>query len=340
MSKLFSTYKMKDINLRNRVVMAPMCMYSADDDGKIKDWHFIHYGTRAIGGVGLIIMEATAVESRGRITDRDLGIWEDSQVEGLSKIVRECKKHGSVMGIQLGHAGRKSQVPLEDSIAPSAIAYDEKYNTPKEMSKEDIKDVIKAFGKGALRAKEAGFDIIEVHAAHGYLINEFLSPLTNNRDDEYGGSLINRSRFLKEIIKEVRKHWPMDKPLIVRISAEEYNLKGNKVKDLVEILNLVKDEGVDIVNVSSGGVVPAGINVYPGYQINFAKIIKEKTNTDVIGGGLITEANMAEEILQNDRADLVFLGRELLRNPYWCLSAANELKDIIDWPIQYERGKL
>jgi len=339
MAKLFESIKIKDMEFKNRIVMPPMCMYSSDDDGYANDWHFIHYGSRAIGGAGLIIVEATGVERRGRITDRDLGIWDDSHILGLSNIATKCKEYGARVGIQLGHAGRKCEVDSEEIIAPSPIAFSEKYRIPKKMSKEDIEDVVKAFKEGAKRADEAGFDLIEIHAAHGYLINQFLSPLSNKRDDEYGGNVVNRSRFLKDILREVRKVWPENKILAVRVSAEDYVEEGNHPEDLAEILNLVKDEGVDLVNVSSGAVVPARINMYPGYQVRFAEIIKNETKLPVIAGGLITEAEMAEEIVSNNRADMVFLGRELLRNPYWPLYAAKKLGYDIDWPVQYERAK-
>jgi NADPH2 dehydrogenase len=339
MSKVFSNYKLKNLELKNRIVMAPMCMDSADDQGNVNSWHYLHYGNRAIGGAGLILLEATAVESRGRITAMDLGIWSDSNVQGLKKIVEECKSHGAKMGIQLAHAGRKCEVTTEDIIAPSSIAFNEKYKTPREMSKEDIKGVINSFKEGARRAKEAEFDVIEIHGAHGYLINEFMSPLANKRTDEYGGSADNRGRFLKEVIKAVREVWTEELPLILRVSAEEYAPGGNKTEDTAEIINLVKDAGIDMIDVSSGGLVGAHINTYPGYQINFAETIKTNTNLPVIGGGLVTSALMVEEILQNNRADLVFLGRELLRNPYWPLEAAKELQDDIEWPVQYLRSK-
>lgn len=339
MAKLFESIKIKDMELKNRIVMPPMCMYSTDDNGHANDWHYIHYATRAIGGTGLIIVEATAVEKRGRISNRDLGIWDDSHVEGLSKIVGLSKKYGAKIAIQLAHAGRKCEVEAENIIAPSPIAYNEKYKTPIEMTKEDIKTVIKAFKEGARRALSAGFDAIEIHAAHGYLINEFLSPLSNKRNDEYGGSLENRTRFLKEIIREVRRVWPENKPLIVRVSAEDYVEGGNHPEDLAEMINLVKEEGVDLIDVSSGAVVPAPIKAYPGYQVKFAEVIKDKTGLPVIAGGLISEPEMAEEIIANNRADLVFLGRELLRNPYWPLQAAKKLRHNIDWPVQYERSR-
>ena len=339
MAKLFESIKIRGVEFKNRIVMPPMCMYSSDDSGYANDWHFIHYGTRAIGGAGLIIVEATGVERRGRITDRDLGIWDDSHIVGLSNIATLCQKYGSKVGIQLGHAGRKCEVDSEDIIAPSPIAYNEKYKVPRKMSKEDIDKVVKAFKEGARRANEAGFDLIEIHAAHGYLINQFLSPLSNKRDDEYGGSVENRARILKDILREIRKVWPENKPVIVRVSAEDYVEDGNHPEDLAEILNLVKDEGVDLVNVSSGAVVPARIKMYPGYQVRFAEVIKRETKLPVIAGGLISEAEMAEEIVSNNRADMVFMGRELLRNPYWPLNAAKKLGYDIDWPVQYERAK-
>lgn len=339
MAKLFESIRIKDIEFKNRIVMPPMCMYSSDDSGYANDWHFIHYATRAIGGTGLIIVEATGVERRGRISDRDLGIWDDSHIVGLAKIVTLCKKYGARVGIQLGHAGRKCEVESEEIIAPSPIAYSSRYKVPRKMTKEDIDDVINAFKEGARRADEAGFDLIEIHAAHGYLINEFLSPLSNKRADEYGGSLENRARFLKEILREVRKVWPENKLICVRVSAEDYVEEGNHPEDLANILNLVKDEGVDLVNVSSGAVVPAMIKAFPGYQVKFAEVIKRETNLPVIAGGLISEAEMAEEIVANNRADMVFLGRELLRNPYWPLEAAKKLNHEIDWPLQYERSK-
>ncbi|MGN9163951.1 NADPH dehydrogenase NamA [Tissierellaceae bacterium HCP3S3_D8] len=339
MNKLFSSIKLKNLELKNRIVMAPMCMVASDDKGYANSWHEIHYGSRAIGGIGLIIVEATAVESRGRIKNGDLGIWEDSHIEGLSKIVKNSKALGAKIAIQLAHAGRKCEVKSENIIAPSPIPFNDSYSTPRKMTKDDIDTVINSFKEGARRANEAGFDAIEIHGAHGYLINEFLSPLTNKRNDEYGGSLENRTRFLKEIIREIKTVWPEDKPIILRVSGEEYVDKGNHPEDLVDIINLIKDEGIDLINVSSGAVVTADIDAYPGYQIPFAEIIKRGTGLPVIAGGLITEPEMAEEILQNSRADFIFLGRELLRNPYWPLQAATRLNEDIEWPASYSRAK-
>lgn len=338
MTKLFSKFELKGMELKNRIVMPPMCMYTAED-GMANDWHFVHYTTRAVGGVGLIIFEATGVESRGRITDRDLGLWKDEQVEGLRKIVTACQSQGAKVGVQLGHAGRKSEVMSEPSIAPSPIAFSEKYRVPVEMTKSEIKAVEIAFREAARRADQAGFDTVEIHAAHGYLISEFLSPLTNKRTDEYGGSEENRGRFLKEILQEIKTVWPEEKPIIVRVSAEDYAEGGNHDDTMANILNALKKEGIDLVNVSSGAVVNITMKVYPGYQTKFAETIKNSTQLSVITGGLITSPLMAEEILQNDRADFIFLGRELLRNPYWPLQAAKELKEELEWPVQYSRAK-
>lgn len=339
MAKLFSKISLRNMELKNRIVMAPMCMFCAGADGNPTDWHFIHYASRVAGGVGLVLLEATGVESRGRITDRDLGLWKDEQMEGLKRIVDACHKLGAKVGIQLAHAGRKAEVASETCIAPSPIAFSEKYRLPVEMTKEDIKTVEYAFRDAARRADQAGFDAIELHGAHGYLINEFLSPLSNKRTDEYGGKDANRSRFLKEILQEVRAVWPEEKPVIVRVSAEEYAEGGNHDIVVAGMLKEIKREGIDLVNVSSGGVVNVAMNVYPGYQVKFAETVKREAGIPVIAGGLITSPLMAEEILQNDRADFVFLGRELLRDPYWPLHAARELKEDIEWPAQYRGAK-
>lgn len=340
MSKLFSCFKIKDLELKNRIVMAPMCMKSADDDGFARDWHYIHYSSRAIGGVGLIILEATGVLPEGRITDQDLGIWSDTQIESLKKVVDECHKFGAKVGIQLGHAGRKSECLSNQIFAPSAIAFDNSYRKPTEMSKKDIERTINAFKAAAKRALSAGFDIIELHGAHGYLINQFLSPLTNKRNDEYGGSVENRVRFLSEVLETVKTIWPNTKPIILRVSAEEYSDGGNTANKTAELINLLKHKGIDIVDVSSGGTVPAQLKTFPGYQTKCSEVIKHNCYIPTISGGLVTSPLMAEEILCNDRADLIFLGRELLRNPYWTLQAAKELKENIKWPVQYERSKL
>ncbi|WP_338754781.1 NADPH dehydrogenase NamA [Bacillus sp. FJAT-52991] len=334
-AKLFESYKIKNITLNNRIVMSPMCMYSAGNDGKVTDWHLVHYPTRAIGQVGLIMIEATAVTPAGRISEQDLGIWNDDHIEGLSKLVSMIKVHGAKTAIQLAHAGRKSMVNGE-IIAPSPLPFDEKMKTPKEMTSEEVHQTVEAFAEGAKRAKKAGFDIIEIHGAHGYLINQFLSPLTNEREDEYGGSVENCFRFLKAVIEAVQQEW--DGPLFVRISATDYHEHGLNAEDYIEFAKRMKELGVDLIDVSSGAVVPAQINVFPGYQVKLAETVKHGAHIPVGAVGIITSGPQAEEILQNDRADLIFLGRELLRDPYWPRTVAKQLNVAIEAPAQYKRG--
>lgn len=334
--KLFEPYTIKNLTLKNRIVMSPMCMYSAyDQDGQAQPFHYAHYESRAAGQVGLIITEATSVLPEGRISHEDLGIWEDSHIEGLKKINEGIHRHGAKAGIQLAHAGRKAN--LRDEIfAPSPEAFSTSMKVPTEMTKEDITRTMTAFREGAARAKKAGFDLIELHGAHGYLINQFLSPLTNKRTDEYGGSRENRYRFLKETIAAVKQEW--DGPLFVRISGEEYHQEGNTMEDFIYFAKEMKAQDVDLIDVSSGGVVPAAIDPYPGYQVTFAEQIKEGSGIDTGAVGLITSGNQAEEILQNDRSDLIFLARALLKNPYWPKQAADELGYELEGPRQYTRA--
>ncbi|MGL4990128.1 MAG: NADPH dehydrogenase NamA [Sarcina sp.] len=336
---IFENFELKNLKLKNKIVMAPMCMYAAKEDGFVTDFHHIHYATRAIGGVGTIIVEATGITPNGRISENDLGIWNDDHIKGLSTIVDSIKKYNVVAGIQLNHAGRKCTVENEDIIAPSAIAFDEKSKTPKEMTKEDLENVKIAFKDAAKRALLAGFDFIEIHAAHGYLLSEFLSPLSNTRTDEYGGSLENRTKFVVEVIKEIKKVWPSDKVLGIRVSAIDYIDGGNTEIEMAKMINIIKMEGIDFVNVSTGAVVQAKINAYTGYQIPAAQYIKNNCDITTIGGGLITTANEATEIIENNRCDLVFLGRVLLKNPYWILTEATRLGIELDYlPSSYERG--
>ncbi|UTE76243.1 MULTISPECIES: NADPH dehydrogenase NamA [unclassified Rossellomorea] len=335
-AKLFEPYKLKNVELKNRIVMAPMCMYSSHhEDGKVENWHRTHYTSRAVGGVGLIILEATAVTPQGRISPQDLGIWNDEQVEGLKELVDLMKEQGAKTGIQLAHAGRKA-VLEGDILAPSALPFNDEMKTPVEMTADDVKETVTAFIKGAERAKKAGFDVIEIHGAHGYLINEFLSPLSNKRTDEYGGSAENRYRFLREIIDGIQQVW--DGPLLVRVSAKDYNDEGLDVEDYVVFAQWMKEQGVDLIDVSSGALVPARIPVFPGYQVKLAETIKNGADIDTGAVGLITTGIQAEEILQNERADVILLARELLRDPYWPRTAAKELGVEIEAPKQYERG--
>ncbi|AGX05405.1 MULTISPECIES: NADPH dehydrogenase NamA [Bacillaceae] len=335
-TKLFSSYTVKDVTLKNRIVMAPMCMYSShNEDGKVENWHLTHYTSRAVGQVGLIIVEATAVTAQGRISPQDLGIWSDDHIEGLQQLTGMMKEHGTRAGIQLAHAGRKAVIEGE-IIAPSAVAFNEKMKKPKEMTKEEIKETIEAFKEGAVRAKKAGFEVIEIHAAHGYLINEFLSPLSNLREDEYGGIAENRYRFLREVIDSIQSVW--DGPLFVRVSASDYNENGLDVEDYVTFGRWMKEQGIDLIDVSSGALVPARIHAYPGYQVKFAETIKNEADIPTGAVGLITSGLQAEEILQNDRADLIFIARELLRDPYFPKTAAKQLGTEIEPPKQYDRG--
>lgn len=311
-----------------------MCMYSSDDQGMVQDFHRLHYGARALGGVGLIILEATAVVPNGRISSRDLGIWDDSHIEGLKSIVDNVKPHGAQIGIQLAHAGRKCESDDEYIVAPSPIPYSDDYRWPKKLSKEDIDEIVNQFKAAAERAEKAGFDLIEIHGAHGYLISEFLSPLSNKREDEYGGSRENRTRFLKEILAAIKIVWPEEKPISLRVSADDYVKNGMDKEEMAKIIDLVKDD-VDVIHVSSGGVVSANIDAYPGYQVKHSQYIKEKCNVSTIAVGLITEYSHIEEIIGNNRADLVALGRELLRDPFFPLHMAYENNLELDFPIQY-----
>ncbi len=335
-SLLFSPYTIKDVTLKNRIVMSPMCMYSSlNQDGKVTNFHLVHYASRAAGQAGLIILEATAVTLEGRISPQDLGIWNDGHIEGLTNLVSLIHEHRSKAGIQLAHAGRKAVVDTP-AIAPSAIPFNETAKVPEEMTQQQIKETISAFQAAARRAKKAGFDVVELHAAHGYLINEFLSPLTNKRTDAYGGSPENRYRFLRETIDAVKEVW--DGPLFVRISADDYHPEGLTIDDYLQFTDWMKAQGVDLIDCSSGAVVPAAIETYPGYQVKYADAIKQNVQIPTGAVGLITNGPQAEEILQKNQADLIFIGREFLRNPYFPRTAANDLGFELTEPKQYERA--
>ncbi|MGN1399996.1 MAG: NADPH dehydrogenase NamA [Bacillus sp. (in: firmicutes)] len=332
---LFSTYSLKGVTLKNRIVMSPMCMYSSTEEGKVQNWHRIHYGSRAVGGTGLIMIEATAVTPQGRISNRDLGIWNDDHIEGLRELTALIHEQGAKAAIQIAHAGRKATVD-GTIIAPSALAFNEQSKTPEAMTIDQIKETVQAFKEGAVRAKKAGFDIIEIHGAHGYLINEFLSPVANRREDQYGGAAENRYRFLKEILRAVREEW--EGPLFVRVSANDYLPQGLTVENYIEFVKWMKEDGADLIDVSSGAVAPAKIPVFPGYQVSLSEKIKHGAYIPTGAVGLITSGLQAEEIIQNQRADLVFIGRELLRDPYWPRKAAHELGVDIEVPVQYDRA--
>jgi len=336
LSDLFSPLTIRNMTLKNRIVMSPMCMYSCDDqDGRVMAWHKIHYPARAVGGVGLIIVEATAVTAQGRISPYDLGIWSDRHLDGLKELVELVHSQDAKIGIQIAHAGRKAELdgPV---IAPTALPFNERYKTPEEMTAAQVKDTIRAFIDAAERAKKAGFDCIEIHAAHGYLINQFLSPLSNRREDEYGGDKDRRYRFLKEVIEGVRAVW--QGPLFVRISANDYAEGGLTPGDYVDYALRMKEQGVDLIDCSSGAVVPAPIKTYPGYQVPYAEKIRRESGILTGAVGLITTPEQAEEIIGNGRADLVLLARELLRDPYWPRGAAKALGVELEGPRQYRRA--
>lgn len=329
---LFTPFNLKSVTIPNRIVMPAMCMYSATEDGHVTNWHRVHYGSRAVGGVGLLILEATAVEKRGRLSNHDLGIWDDDHVQGLRDLVQIGKEHGSVMGIQIGHGGRKAWG--DELVAPSSLAFPER-DIPHALTVSEIKDVIDNWRQAARRANEAGFDVLQLHGAHGYLIHQFLSPLSNERTDEYGGPLESRIRFLLEIVEAVQGEWPEDKPLCVRLSAVDYLEGGLTIEDTVEICKMLKNHSVDLVDISSGGLLPANMKLGPGYQVPFAEAVKRGTGLPTIAVGLITKSEHVQEVILNGRADFVALGRELLRNPYWVLEAKAD-KEI--WPWQYHRA--
>ena len=339
MSILFDEISIKNMTVKNRIVMPPMCMYCAGEDGKVTPWHMLHYATRAVGGAGLIIVEATGVCPEGRISSKDLGLWNDEQTEGMKQLVDAVHANGAKIAVQLNHAGRKCTAEGMRVEAPSPIAFDSGSAVPHEMTAEDIDTTVEEFRLAAARAEQAGFDMIEVHAAHGYLLSEFLSPLTNTRTDQYGGSAGNRVKIVGRVIDAVKTVWPQDKPICIRVSAEDYQEGGNKAEDLAEMLCMIKDKGIDIIDVSTGGVVPAVPNAVKGYQIPHAEKIKKATGLPVIGGGLVTEAGEADDIISSGRTDMVYVGRELLRNPYWPLQASVELDAEVKWPSQYERAR-
>jgi NADPH2 dehydrogenase len=331
--KFLQPIKINNITINNRIAMAPMCMYESDETGEVKSFHHAHYMTRAYGGVGLIIQEATAVESRGRISGRDLGIWSDKHIAGLKTLVDNVHSANAKIAIQLAHAGRKCAAENEMIISSSNIAFNANYKTPKQMTIKDIDNVVNAFKLAAIRAEKAGYDGIEIHGAHGYLINQFLSPLSNFRDDEYGGSLSNRSKFLIRIVEEIRNNF--SKAVWVRLSAEEYDEKGHHIEQTLEVLKLIK-HNIDGVNVSSGGIIPVVPKVTPGYQLHLAKTIKGAGYL-TIGGGLSTTIKQIEDVLNSNEADIVFIGRELLLNPFLIMKELKKLNiDLI--PEPYRRG--
>lgn len=351
MAHLFDPLVLRGVTLRNRIGMSPMCQYSAVE-GLANDWHFVHLGARAVGGVGLIITEATAVQAHGRISPYDLGIWSDEQVEGLHHLARFISAHGAVPAIQLAHAGRKANTkrpwegggPLPNAdgawriVGPSPIPFREGYPTPEELTLDDIAEVVSAFALGAERAIAAGFRMIEIHAAHGYLLHSFYSPLANSRMDQYGGSFDNRVRLPLEVARAVRARMPDAAPLAVRLSSTDWVEGGWSPEDTIELARRLKAEGVDLIDCSSGGNVITLVPSEPGYQVSFAHAVRQQAGIATAAVGLITDPAHADQIVAHGDADIVLLGRELLRNPYWPQLAAKALEAPLAPPPQYARG--
>ncbi|NBB08398.1 NADH:flavin oxidoreductase/NADH oxidase [Pseudomonas sp. SLFW] len=354
MSLLLESFTLRELTLRNRIVVSPMCQYSAQD-GLANDWHLVHLGSRAVGGAGLIFTEAAAVTEDGRITPEDLGLWNDEQIAPLQRITRFITAQGAVAGIQLAHAGRKAStwrpwlgkqgsIPADQGgwtpWGPSKIAFDPKHTPPTPLDTPQIKEVVEAFVAAAKRALTAGFSVVEIHAAHGYLLHQFLSPVSNQRQDEYGGSFENRIRLTLEVTKAVRDVWPQALPLFVRVSATDWVEDGWNPDETVELAKRLKTLGADLVDVSSGGTAAnAEIPVGPGYQTQFAERVKKESQIATGTVGMITEPAQAEHILRTGQADLILLARELLRDPYWPLHADDDLNGRqATWPAQYQRA--
>lgn len=350
---LFDPLPIRSLNFRNRIVVSPMCQYSSAE-GFANDWHFVHLGSRAIGGAALVFTEAAAIVPDGRISPYDLGIWKDEHIDFLSRITRFIREQGALAGIQIAHAGRKASTPRpwdgysgtipQDKggwapVGASAIPFDQKHAVPHALNEAEICNLIESFVAAARRAEHAGFQVLEIHAAHGYLIHEFLSPLSNQRTDRYGGSLDNRARFLREIVIAVRRVWPEGNPLFVRISASDYAEGGWDIDQSIELARQLKRLDVDVIDCSSGGLVPnAGPALRPGYQVPFSQAVRSATGILTAAVGLIGEPGVAEKILSEGDADLVCLAREFLRQPYWPFQAAVELGCRIPWPAQYLRA--
>ncbi len=353
MAHLFSPLKIRSIELKNRIIVSPMCQYSAED-GFANDWHLVHLGSRAVGGAALVITEATAVSPEGRISPADLGIWSDEHIVFLKRITSFIEKQGAIAGMQLAHAGRKAShsspwsggkaISKQDggweTVAPSALAFSDGEPVPTELTLEAIEKIKIDFKNAAARALKAGFKVIELHAAHGYLLHEFLSPYSNKRNDKYGGSFDNRILFLIELIESVREVWPLELPLFVRISATEW-VDGNWTEDdSIKLANILKEKTVDLIDCSTGGNIPhVKIPLVPMYQVPFAEQVKKQSGVLTGAVGLITTPQETNDIIESGKADVVLLARELLRDPYFPLRAAHELNKEISWPKQYERAK-
>ena len=349
---MFSAFQLRSVSFGNRIGVSPMCQYSSQD-GFATDWHLVHLGSRAQGGAGLVMLEASAVVAEGRISSGDLGIWKEEHVPALERIVRFIHSQGARAGIQLAHAGRKgsmtppfggerlltAQEGAWEPVSASAVAFSASYAVPRALDQAGISAIVEAFRQAARRAFAAGFDFVEIHAAHGYLLHQFLSPLANRRTDSYGGSFENRTRFALEVVDAVRAEWPAHLPLFVRISATDWAEGGWNIDESVELARLFREHGVDLVDVSSGGMVPGvAIPIGPGYQVEFAARIRREAGIATAAVGLITDPTQANGIVEQGHADLVFLAREFLRDAYWPVHAAASLLEGASWPVQYLRA--
>lgn len=360
-ASLFEPLALRGVTLRNRVVVSPMCQYSCErKDGKATDWHFVHLASRAVGGAALVFAEATAVEARGRISPQDLGLWNDDQIEPLARITSFIRAQGAIAGIQLAHAGRKASVrrPWEGGgplmhdegawsvVGPSPLPFAEGYPVPHDLSVEEIADIVVEFARAAERSLAAGFQAAELHAAHGYLIHQFLSPASNHRTDRYGGSFENRIHIVVEAVRAIRRVWPERLPLFVRVSATDWledapDTPSWTVEQTVALARVLRDEGVDVIDCSSGGNVPhVHVPTGPGYQTGFAERVRREASIRTMAIGMITAPEQADAILRSGQADLISLAREELRDPYWPLRAARTLGHDVTWPEQYERARL
>ncbi|GGV28324.1 NADPH dehydrogenase NamA [Paenarthrobacter nicotinovorans] len=334
-ARLFEPYTIRGVSLRNRIVMSPMCMHSATADGVATDFHVLHYGSRALGGTGLIMTETAAVTPNGPIGPGDLGIWDDAHIPNLRRIVDAVHLVGGRIGVQIGHAGRQLGLPEQTAVAPSAIAWGPESRVPEELTQDGIAEIVDAFRVAAARAKMAGFDVVEVHAAHGFLLNEFLSPISNKRTDEYGGDHAGRYRIVREVVDAVRTEW--NGPLFVRISSTDYVDGGNTPEDFIVFGRWMKEQGVDLIDASSGGSAPVKVSSFPGFQVPAAELIRREVGIPTGAVGRIETGQQAEDIVRNGRADLVFIGREMLKDPFWARTAADDLRHAIQPPAQYTR---
>lgn len=337
MAGLFDEIAFRGMTLKNRIMVSPMCQYQADASGKVNEWHSVHYGSFALGGPSLVMVEATAVETRGRISEQDLGIWGDEHVSGLAGIVRFAHKWGTKIGVQLCHAGRKADLS-EEIYAPSALAFSTRYKQPTAFRRDEIQNVVEAFAKGAERAVQAGFDVIEIHGAHGYLVHQFLSPLSNQRSDEYGGSQENRLRFPLEVVKAVRQVVPGDMPVFIRVSGSEYAENGYTMEDMIAYCSAFREAGIDLVDVSSGGNVPVAPATYPGYQVPFAHEIKQAAGVPVASVGILDNPILADSVVREGRADMIAIARGFLRDKHWAHHAAQVLGSAVEPPTPYKRA--